>query len=356
MSEFQILHISDLHINSQENFDRSVVLDPLLLRVKKDLRPDLKPEIVVVTGDIAYSGIKQEYELAKNFFDDLLKTLKLSNDALFIVPGNHDVHRKKYRPSETPSFKDMKALDDELENEEYRKDLFKGMDDYFNFIEKHYPHLKSEHKRFIPFVHSYTATCGEKIGLVGLNSAWMCRKSDDKGKIAIGRYQVKMAMDELKRQKEVSKHELDIVINIFHHPLSWLWPDDMEICRNYFNIEEWHGQTCMPAPILLFGHSHAAEGGYLNDYHGQIYQFQAGGAYIGSESSEPYFNRFQYITFDWENNKIMLDFRRFNRRTGEWCKEGEIGDGTKEFLMIDTGKKLPQTRLLRNQSLNPNYH
>ena len=58
----------------------------------------------------------------------------------------------------------MVALNDELENEEYRKDLFKGMVDYFSFIEENYPHLKSLYKRLIPFVAVHPATCG-KIGM-----------------------------------------------------------------------------------------------------------------------------------------------------------------------------------------------
>jgi len=47
----QLLHISDLHIDLSEKFDRSVVLDPLISRVKEDREKGLEPEIVVVTGD-----------------------------------------------------------------------------------------------------------------------------------------------------------------------------------------------------------------------------------------------------------------------------------------------------------------
>ncbi|MCF6153832.1 MAG: hypothetical protein E3K36_00970 [Candidatus Brocadia sp.] len=280
MHTFQILHISDLHIKSEENFDRSVVLDPLIERAKEDLQSHLKPEIVVVTGDIAYAGLKTEYALAKNFFDDLLSALNLTSQKLFIVPGNHDVNRKKYRPKDVPSYENMKELDVELGNEEYRKDLIKGMEDYFDFIETNYTHLKSKHGRLIPCVISYNAACGKRVGIVGLNSAWMCRKSPDERKIAIGEYQVKKAMEELKETGGA-----DLVINVFHHPLTWLWPVDSRINKKHFNNS-----------ILLSGHLHDAEGGYYDDLDGRMYQFQAGGTYIGSESSYP--NRFQYITFD----------------------------------------------------------
>ncbi|MBE9522551.1 MAG: hypothetical protein IME95_05105, partial [Proteobacteria bacterium] len=47
---FQLLHISDLHIKDSEEdkFDRGVVLDPLIKRVKEDRENGLRPEIIVV--------------------------------------------------------------------------------------------------------------------------------------------------------------------------------------------------------------------------------------------------------------------------------------------------------------------
>jgi 3',5'-cyclic AMP phosphodiesterase CpdA len=126
MSIFQILHISDLHIRVDNNFDRSVVLDPLIKRIGDDLKDpksSLKPEIIVVTGDIAYSGQKDEYTLAKILFDDLLKKLEISNDRLFIVPGNHDVDFGKYRKTDFPTYENEKELNDELEHELSRADF-----------------------------------------------------------------------------------------------------------------------------------------------------------------------------------------------------------------------------------------
>ncbi len=152
---------------------------------------------LLVTGDIAFNGLKKEYDLAKKFFDDLLRTLDLGHDRIFIVPGNHDVNRKKYRPKDIPVYENMPELNRELIDLDYRADLFKGMDDYFSFIENNYSHLQSIDGRLVPFVTSYTARCGKKIGIVGLNSAWMCRKIPDEREIAIGEYQIKKAMGAL---------------------------------------------------------------------------------------------------------------------------------------------------------------
>lgn len=186
MTSLCILHISDLHIGKKEGFDRSLVLEPLVQRVTEDKGNGLTPELVIVTGDIANKGIREEYDLAKGFLDDLMQAAGLPNEMLFIVPGNHDVNRTAYRPKDIPNYTTMKELNDELENDVYRADLLKGMGNYFSFVAASYPHITPLQNNLIPFVTSYKAKCGKTIGLMGLNSAWMCRKSPDEGEIAIG--------------------------------------------------------------------------------------------------------------------------------------------------------------------------
>jgi hypothetical protein len=48
--------------------------------------------------------------------------MELPNERLFIVPGNHDLYRKKYRKSDVPFYDNMRDLNDELQNKEYRAD------------------------------------------------------------------------------------------------------------------------------------------------------------------------------------------------------------------------------------------
>ena len=322
---FQLLHISDLHIKDSEEdkFDRGVVLDPLIKRVKEDREKGLRPEIVVVTGDVAFQGIESEYKLAKKFFYDLLEAMELPDKRLFIVPGNHDVYRKKYPKSVgIPVYKNMSELNKEIGDEDDRSFLLGVMEDYFAFIEDNYAHLKSMHDRLVPFVHVHEAGCGKRIGLVGLNSAWMCRKSPDEREIAIGEFQVKTAMEELKK-----KGKIDLQISLFHHPLNWLWPEDRDISRSYLN-----------GTVVLSGHLHNSVGGYFHDQDGEIHQFIVGGAYIGSDSDWPC--RYQYITFDWDESKLRIDYRKFVKQKRIWCVESEKGkDGKAVFDMPGTGKK-----------------
>lgn len=80
---FVIAHISDLHAGSQ------YFVPNLMDRAVIELN-ELKPDIVVVTGDLTNEGFKQEYLLAKSYLD------KIQCDALVVVPGNHDARNVGY--------------------------------------------------------------------------------------------------------------------------------------------------------------------------------------------------------------------------------------------------------------------
>lgn len=314
---FRILHVSDLHMSSDDDFNIEVIHKSLFQRLEADKETGLNPEIVIMTGDIAATGTNAEYESAKKFFDRLLSCLDLPKERLYIVPGNHDVNRKKYRPSDiSPVYHTMKELNRELEDDYFRADLLKGMEEYFSFVENNYIHLKSRHGRLIPFVAKYGAQCGRKIGIVGLNTAWMCRKSFDEREIAIGEYQIVKAMEEMEGYGSV-----DLRINVCHHPLSWLWHEDRKICKLHFHDT-----------IMLTGHLHDTEYGFVNDMDSVRYQFQAGG--IGLDGKSPCPCRFHYITFDWKNDRITLDFREYI--DGKWSLAGSLGrDGRKEFSFLE---------------------
>ena len=63
------LHISDLHISVADNYDRHVVLKALLRSFDLLLDRAISPDLIFVTGDIAFSGRSEEYDAATKFFD-----------------------------------------------------------------------------------------------------------------------------------------------------------------------------------------------------------------------------------------------------------------------------------------------
>ena len=78
-----IAHLSDLHFGMPEYIKE--LGDNVLKKIK-----EIKPELIVITGDITNCGYLEDYEKAKEFIDSLEGERKL------IVPGNHDARNAGY--------------------------------------------------------------------------------------------------------------------------------------------------------------------------------------------------------------------------------------------------------------------
>lgn len=99
----------------------------------------------------------------------------------------------------------------------------------------------------------------------------------------------------------------------------WLWGHDREKNRHFLNDK-----------LILCGHLHKTAGGYYSDLDGSLYQFQAGGIYLGSESDCP--ARFHFIAFNWKENRIRLNFRKFAKEKRKWSVDAETGDDEQKTL------------------------
>ena len=80
---FRIAHLSDLHCGGQ-------YFEPNLLERAIAEINDLKPDIVICTGDLTTLGFRHEYQVAREFID------KLECESFVVVPGNHDSRNVGY--------------------------------------------------------------------------------------------------------------------------------------------------------------------------------------------------------------------------------------------------------------------
>jgi predicted MPP superfamily phosphohydrolase len=89
------LHLSDIHVGQPNEEERKVVLHRFVEDVE-DCRKklDLLPNLIFVTGDLAFSGQGSQYEIVLEFLEHIRQVVKLPRDRLFTVPGNHDVVRR----------------------------------------------------------------------------------------------------------------------------------------------------------------------------------------------------------------------------------------------------------------------
>jgi Icc protein len=89
----EIVQLSDIHVGAQF---REAVFDQVIEELNL-----LKPDVVIITGDLTNEGLKEQYEKCKTLIS------KINVDRIIAISGNHDyrntgyLHFKKYFPFQT---------------------------------------------------------------------------------------------------------------------------------------------------------------------------------------------------------------------------------------------------------------
>lgn len=95
-----LLHISDLQFGPRHAFSSADPTDPkslcssLLDDIQNNYRLEnlAKPNFIVISGDIANTGMPEEYEAAHWFLVRLCEQLEIARSHVVLIPGNHDVN------------------------------------------------------------------------------------------------------------------------------------------------------------------------------------------------------------------------------------------------------------------------
>ena len=100
------IHLSDFHVGKDEHGEL-MLFTSILNDIKKRIDIGLCPDMVFITGDLAFSGTKQQYENFFLYFYMPLCNLLVSywnepgRNRIFLVPGNHDFDQSKARAVKT---------------------------------------------------------------------------------------------------------------------------------------------------------------------------------------------------------------------------------------------------------------
>ncbi len=197
MEKLVLVHLSDIHFagssgTSVHDLDADVRNE--LLRDAAKLMKDLGSATgVLVTGDIAFSGKREQYERAATWLVDLCEVIGCREESVWVVPGNHDVDRDRTKSKVTKTLhesirrKDEASIDAELReifsDPQSANALLDPLTEYNTFAAR----FECTVTPTTPFwERDLTLSCGTIIRLRGLCSALVCNASDAKGNIVLG--------------------------------------------------------------------------------------------------------------------------------------------------------------------------
>lgn len=184
-----ILHLSDLHfgmeptekVSSTAVDQRNLTLTGLIKELKQ-VDPNWRPNVVAISGDIAWKARASDYQGAKNWLtNELLPVLNLSPDKLIVCPGNHDIDRTKtLGMMAPPSFSEA----DEWLKLENIEIFSRPLETFVAFC--------NDMGISLPLIGDRTNCLTGEVDIKGirfvvLNSAWFCRGDEDRGKLWLGK-------------------------------------------------------------------------------------------------------------------------------------------------------------------------
>jgi predicted phosphodiesterase len=188
-------------------------------------------DFVLVTGDLAFSGKSNEYELVKGFLTAISEASGVPRDRFFCVPGNHDVDRDKQRLCFIGARQHLlspNAVDPVLAPDDNLGTLIQRQRAYRDFQASYFAgQARTATADGLAYVTSL-AIDDVVVAIVGLNSAWLSEGgAGDHGKLLIGERQLMAALDIADCCKP------HVVIAMAHHPLHLLHEFDRVAALNH---------------------------------------------------------------------------------------------------------------------------
>lgn len=252
MESYKFIHLSDIHFG-QERHDGSVVYhDDVRKKVIQDCKTEMPQAIgsakvdgVLITGDIAFSAGEDEYKRAQLFIEEICDAGGCGLSDVFLVPGNHDAHRKTNWSLGghliNMALRNMDNIDDvEKELDRFEEApagyhpltlKFEGYNKFARNFDCHFiesPVIPREY-RDLPF---------DGFGflrILGINSAIVSDENDDLGKLYLSQKQYVVP----------EKSGMEYLV-MMHHPTTWF--------RNKSKIENKFNNR---VKLLLTGHEHS---------------------------------------------------------------------------------------------------
>jgi hypothetical protein len=240
------IHLSDIHFGQEkkgghvvyhDDIRRTLIEDVAALSEQRSKQGFSLPTGIIVTGDIAFSGTKAQYDKADAWLAELAEAAQCEKTSVQVVPGNHDVNEDLISAGAKLMLTWIKEKREDALNQLISNHLDCEVL-YGRFA--HYSEFAGRYNCLLNIFGGHTGEklfnlgAGKQLRFLGMNSAIVSWRPDAKGKLLLGAKQI--AFDRLPLTESVI---------LSHHPIDWF--EDQSDAARYLRSR---------ASILMSGHEH----------------------------------------------------------------------------------------------------
>jgi len=320
---YKFIHLSDIHFGQEKNGTIHIHEDirAQLLNDCKHIVEETRvpPDGILITGDIAYKGIRDEYERAGEWIDQLAQAVGCEVILVRTIPGNHDIDRTKIHHFCKLAHDDVRGkqpgevdacLEEMLKDEEESNPLLAKIAAYREFAARFGCDFDSVKKPV--WLKEYVFPSGNKFVLVGMNSVQVSDSTDAEGRMILGNNQYVLP--------EVDNVEYVVLL---HHPVEWL--KDRSNARPYL----------MRARVVMVGHEHELRINKIQDeYQRDQLQIFAGATNPPDQNMEYRYNWLDFSLSEDQGNvllRVNVQPRLWDRTQTKFIPDSARLSGTPTF-------------------------
>ena len=310
------IHLSDIHFGQEKGSEvyvhddvkECLIADVAMLKVATGIE---RMGGVIVTGDVAFSGKKSEYDSAAQWLDRLTQAIGCEKTDVIVVPGNHDIDRDRITPPAKLMLghlheNGIHELEGFLADPMATEMLYDKFNDYRAFAEGYGCPLLSDGG--VAVTRQVAIAPGRDLRFVGLNSALLCTgNKTDEGRLLIGG-----------RQHVLPRREGCELVVLCHHPLESL--QDGELVARYIRSR---------ARVHVFGHVHQPSVSIDTHVEGADLLTMSAGAVVPPDNEDGYQYTYNLLSFDWDASTECLRLEIVPRT---WDEEAtQFDEDTSQF-------------------------
>lgn len=314
-----ILHLSDIHLGTEREAGK------YLTQLETDLRKELqinRLEYLIISGDVVSYSTPEEYKVAFDLVDGLVKRFGLDASRVVIVPGNHDLNWDL--SADAYAYVPKHKLPDSLTDEYISASDVGALRRDVDLYKQRFAHFNAHFYRKVYTGQKYPLDYAEQgilhsrpddqLLFLALNSCWEV-DHHYRDRACINMDALSRALDQL----QDSKYDDWLKIAVWHHPVTG---------REMMNDEFLQLLAVHSFQICMHGHVHEAiEGFHKYDEKRGLHIVGAGTFGAPTREQVPGIPlQYNLLVLDPETRTITVETRKKEKPDGAWSADARWGD------------------------------